>query len=128
MGLGIFDEHAAVNPAVDLTIADTTVPAYLTQGGQRGTRIDDILLTSSAAAPVDVAIVLDNGVARTIGAVSVPAGAGFSSAVPRVSASAVFPVPTVALILAGGTTLKVGVLTTLGAGETVHALAFGGDY
>jgi hypothetical protein len=128
MGLGIFDEHYPVNPAVDLTIADTTVPAYLTQAAQQASRIDDLVITSTAAGPHDVAIILDNGVARVLGVVAVPAGAGHSSAVPHVSASSLFPVPTVALILAGGTTLKVGMLVTLGAGEKVTVLAFGGDF
>jgi len=128
MGLGIFDEHYPINPAVNLTVADTTVQTYLTQAAQQGSRIDDILITSNAAGPHDVAIVLDNGVARVLGVVAVPAGAGRSSAEPRVSAASVFPVPAVALILAGGTTLKVAMLVTLGAGETVSVLAFGGDY
>lgn len=128
MGLGIFDEHSAVNPAADLTDADTTVPAYLTQGAARGTRIDDVILTSSSATAHDVAIVLDNGTPRVLGCVSVPAGAGLTSAVAHVSAASLFPVPTASLILAGGTTLKVGMVVTLGGGEAVHALAFGGDF
>ena len=128
MGLSLFDEHAPVNPATELTIADTTVPKYLTQGSGRGTRIDDIVLTSDAAGPVDVQIVLDNGTARVLGTKSVPAGAGLSSAVPAVDALTVFPVSIGALVLAGGTTLKVGMAATLGAGETVSVLAFGGDF
>jgi hypothetical protein len=128
MSLGIFDEHNAVNPMVDLTIADTTVPAYLTQGGQRGSRLDAIMLTSTAAAPVDVRLVLDNGTARILGTVAVPAGAGQTSAVPAVNAATLFPTIPGALVLASGTTLKVGVAVTLGAGETVSAIGFGGEF
>jgi hypothetical protein len=128
MGLGIYDEHSPVNPIVSLTIADTTVPKYVTQGGQRGTRIDAVLLTSNAAAPVDVQLVLDNGTAYIMGTVAVPAGAGVSPAVPAVDAFALFPVAPGSLILAGGITLKVGVTVTLGAADVVGVLAFGGDF
>lgn len=128
MGLGIFDERVAVNPAVSLTVADTTVPAYLTQGGGRATRIDAIMLTSDAAGPVEARIVLDNGTPRILGTKTVPAGAGMSGAVPAVDAFGVFPVGPGGLVLAGGTTLKIGVVVTLGAGETLTALAFGGEF
>ncbi|MCX6500799.1 MAG: hypothetical protein NTU93_18700 [Arthrobacter sp.] len=128
MGLGVYDEHSAVNPMTSLTIADTTVPKYVTQGGQRGTRIDALMLTSNAAAPVVVQLVLDSGTAYVLGTVAVPAGAGLDPAVPAVDAFAVFPVAPGALILAGGTTLKVGVTVTLGAADVVGALAFGGDF
>jgi len=128
MGLGIFDEHSPINPMVALTIADTTVPAYLTQGGNRGSRIDAIMLTSSAAGSVDVKVVLDNGTAYVLGTVAVPAGAGLTSAVPAVDAFSVFPIAPGGLVLGSGTTLKVGVTVTLGAAEVVGVLAFGGEF
>jgi hypothetical protein len=128
MGLGIYDEHAPVNPLITLTIADTTTPKFLTQGSQRGTRIDAVLLTSNAAAPVDVQLVLDNGTAYVMGTVAVPAGAGLDPAVPAVDAFPLFPVAPGSLILAGGTVLKVGVTVTLGAADVVGVLGFGGDF
>lgn len=128
MGLSIFDEHAPVNPMTSLTIADTTVPKYLTQGGNRGTRIDAIMLTSSAAGSVDVQVVLDSGTAYVLGTVAVPAGAGLVSAVPAVDAFSVFPIAPGGLVLASGSTLKVGVMVTLGGAEVVGVLAFGGEF
>jgi hypothetical protein len=128
VSLGIFDEHVAVNPIVALTDADTTVPAELTQGGDRGTRLDDIILTSSAAGAVEVALILDDGSPHVLGVVAVPAGAGLSAAVPHVSAASLFPTPVASLIVASGTTVKAAMLVTLGASETVTVFGLGGAF
>lgn len=128
MGLSMFDEHDPVMAVVALTIADTTVPAYLTQGASRGTRLDDLLLTSDAAGAVDVHLVLDNGTAYVVATVSVPSGAGLVGGIPPKSVSSLFPVGQDALVVPGGTTVKVAMAVTLGAGETVTAFAFGGNY
>lgn len=128
MGLAIFDEHNPVLPTAAITDGDTTVPVYVTQGANAGTRIDGLVITSTSVTPRQVSIVLDNGTPRVLGTVAVPAGAGQSSAVPSVDASSVFPTVPGALVVPGGTALKASVTVTLGAGEEIDVFAFGGEF
>lgn len=132
----IFPQTLKTNVA-QIAPADTTSLKTLVTAGADGTRIDNILVTSTDTTARDLQFVITiSAVDYIIGTLQIPISSGNTNAVPIVS---VFPHTQFAglnqdvngnkeFYLASGAVLKVKCLTTVTATRLISIIAQCGDY
>ena len=118
-----------------LTSTNTTVAAALATGGTNGTRIDTLMASSTSNSAHDLQIIKNIGGTDTLLAtISVPANAGTNSSTPNINLLNQIPgLETDAnanpvMFLASGTILKMKLVVSLSASQTLAVAASGGDY
>jgi len=128
MGLQVYDERVPNNCQVYIDASVGTGPNPLVAAALAGTRVDHILLNSSAAADHDVRVEYYNGVYTLLYTASVPAGAGLSSTVPAVDLISQLPSNFDGLLLGMGTYLVLRMVVALTGNEEIWGLVIGGDF
>lgn len=127
-----------VTPVAQIALADASNLKTLYTAGANGSKIENILLTSTETANNrDIQfIVTVSAVDYVIGTVQCPLNSGFTNAVPIVSVlnhSQMYGLSTDAqgnkyLYLASGAVLKAKSLTTLASGKVISIFTQGGDF
>jgi hypothetical protein len=129
MSLYTYDERHAVSSVVQIAAADGTSAKTLMNAQIYGSRCDAILASSTSASAHDVVVsVANGGYVVAYVAVSVPAGAGGSAAVPPVNLLASIPGGLSGIVLDYNSVLQAHVVVALGAGETLTLGLQGGDF
>ena len=116
------------------TNSDSTTLSAIVTAGTDGTRVDEIIVTSTSASDIDVQVWINDGSDDyLLGTVEIPAGAGNTSSVRSV---AVFVdgnfsdnlVNTGSLYVPSGSSVRMNLKTALASGEYMYVTAMGGDY
>lgn len=127
MSVGQFDERTPLAVAAQILPADGTGFKTLHTAPLSGSRLDDILLSSTGAAAHVITFALT--IAATtyyVGSVSVPAGAGHAGAPPIQLGATVQPTNQLGWILGYNVSLICQLAVAMGAGEQMDIVAFGG--
>ena len=126
MGLDTFNETIPLVVNVQIALADGVTPKTILTTPAAIGRVDRIYLTSTAAAPHDVALYSHSGTANyIIAVVSVPAGAG-TSAIPPVDLITAMVGSPGGIAILTPQSLYMGVLVTLSGAEVINAVVLGG--
>jgi hypothetical protein len=128
MGIQKYDEQHAVNYVLVITHATGTSPNKIFESLAMEARVDHIFAASTALLAHDVILALGSTPTAIVAVVSVPAGAGQSSAVPVVDLLASLPTGMDGLAINQWDNLQASVLVALSTGETLTLWAFGGVF
>lgn len=137
-------QHAPIFPqtvsqgAVQILPADTTSLKTIYTGSTDGSRVDNLLITSTDTSAKDVQLVVTiSGTDYVLGTISVPANTGFTNAVVSlnmfqhanmVNALNVDNNGNRYLFLASGSVLKIKALTTVTAAKAINIVAQVGNF
>jgi uncharacterized membrane protein len=113
---------------VSFALADTTTKKTIQTGGTNGTRIDEILVSTSDTADVNLAFYINDGATDFyIGNLLIYAGSGYTTE-PRTEAMATL-CPTLGyLVLPYNNILKANCVASMTTGKITTVVAIGGDY
>lgn len=132
----VFPQTIKTNVAQILP-ADTTSLKTLVTPGANGTRVDNIIVSSTDTSAKDLQFVITvSATDYVVGTLSIPANSGFTNAVPLVSVFAhsqfiAFNTDVNGnkhMYLANGAVLKVKALTTVTAARAISVVAQCGDF
>lgn len=132
----VFPQTIKTNVAQILP-ADTTSLKTLVTPGANGTRVDNIIVSSTDTSAKDLQFVITvSATDYVVGTLSIPANSGFTNAVPLVSVFAhsqfiAFNTDVNGnkhMYLANGAVLKVKALTTVTAAKAISVVAQCGDF
>ena len=126
MGLQRYDGHVPRTAGRILDIASGTTVLGLSGGEPPGVRVNSLTATSTSVNPHDLNIhYLTATLDLLIGTISIPAGAGATSAVPPVDILAFLATIIPDVILTLDDAIAVALAVALGANEEIHVLALG---
>lgn len=124
--------------AVQILPADTTSLKTIYTGATDGSRVDNILITSTDTSAKDVQLVVTiSGTDYVLGTISVPANSGFTNSVVTLNMLAHANMTSALnadnngnkfLFLASGSILKIKALTTVTAAKAINVVAQIGDF